>query len=108
MAKKGDSLLSMLASEMIMLSMAQKLQRMPIVPNRERRSRPLIQSLRMENFSRVPARVTKAITAAIRLRKRDFCMVGTSPDSFTNTLIREKKKAARIIQTMPFMCPLCI
>ena len=37
--------------------------------------------------------------------KNAFCMVGTSPDRRTNTLIREKKKAAIRMKRIPFIRP---
>ena len=47
--------------------------------------------------------MTAANTAATRFRKKHFCIVGTSPASRINKLIREKQNADNKIHTIPFL-----
>ena len=102
MAKNGDILFKMLESARPRRSIAQKLATMPSVPKRQRRNRPPQESFFTWNFSSLLASAANARKNAMRLRKKTFCMEGTSPESFTKNVMRLKKNAADRMYRMPF------
>jgi len=45
----------------------------------------------------------KEMKKATKLRKKLFCIDGKSPDNFTKVFIKEKKKAAAIMRSIPLV-----
>lgn len=100
-AKKGESLLRMLASASPILLIAVKWQISPAVPQALLINSPKPLPFLILNFSGLRASSTNDTTAATIFLKKAFCMTGTSPDILTHRDIRAKKNPAAIMNRIP-------
>ena len=95
MAKKGESLLSILASAIPSLSIAQKFAIIPLVPKRHLIRTEIPFPFLMEKLILFFSIDAVAIISAKKFLKKAFCIVGRSPEILTKKVISEKKNAAR-------------
>ena len=101
MAKKGDILLSIEASESMRCSIAKKLQKIPIVPVMALPKRSGRFVLFILNFSLFLIITINAMKNAMKFLKKAFWTKCKSPAIRINTAISEKKNAERIIKKIP-------
>ncbi len=86
--------MSMLASAIPSLSIAQKLAIIPLVPKRHLISTDIPFPFLIENPTLFLSMDPDAMSRAKKFLKNAFCIVGSSPEILTKKVIREKKNAA--------------